>query len=107
MGNERSGRCRRYYSLPAMRVVEHRVSANDAEVPDSGVGRAPLRDENHPQGILLPGLSLHLEQRGRAHHRPALAPVLSGPRGSNLIFSARGWKLAATRAKLSPALFNP
>src|SRR5882762_8490843 len=95
MGNERSGRCRRYYSLPAMRVVEHRVSANDAEVPDSGVGRAPLRDENHSQGILLPGLSLHLEQRGRAHHRPALAPVLPGTRGSDLDTDAQTLSAAA------------
>src|SRR5260370_39828155 len=69
-----------------MRILEHRVSTNDAEVPDSGIGRPALRAKNYPEGILLPGLSLHLEQRGRTHHRPALAPVLPGTRGSDLIF---------------------
>src|SRR5436305_1557618 len=86
MGIERS-RCRNCDdSMPPMRLLEHRISADDAKVSDAGAGGTALRAQNYSEGVLLPGLSLHLEQRGRAHHRPALAPLLPRGRESDLIF---------------------
>src|SRR5215831_18430443 len=87
MGVIRSARRGRHYSLPAMRFLQYRVSADDPKIFDAGAGRTLLCDQNHSQRILLPGLSLHLEQRGRADHWPALAPILPRGRESDLIFA--------------------
>ena len=45
-------------SLPA-----HRISAADAQVPHPGAGGHSFRAENFPEGILLPGLPFHLDER--------------------------------------------
>src|SRR5438093_559690 len=80
MGSERPGYFRRPYSLSAMWLLFNRVSANDAQIYDSGAGRPALRAQDYSEGILLRRLPLHLEQRGRTHHRTSLASVLPGPR---------------------------
>src|SRR5947209_15702979 len=85
MGDQRSGSCCRHDSLPAVRIVKHRVSTDDAEIYDAGAGGAVVRVEDYSQGVLLPGLSFHVEQRGRTHYRPALASLLPRRRKSDLI----------------------
>src|SRR5215472_15183794 len=81
MGGNGPGDLRRADSLPAMRLVKHRVSADDSEIHDPRGGRYSLRAKNYPQGILLSGLPLYLEQRGGTYYRSALASFLSRPRG--------------------------
>src|SRR5439155_24414907 len=77
VGINRSGYLRRPYSLPAMRLFEYRVPADDPKIYDACTRGGALRSENYSQGVLLPGLSLHLDQPGGAHHWAAVASVLS------------------------------
>src|SRR6266478_2814621 len=101
MGDQRSGDRRGDDSLPAVRLIEYRVSANDAKIHDAGISGAALRAENHSQGILLPGLPLHLEQRGRTNDRPALAPFFPGRRKSDLDVGGSSSPLSASRTDSS------
>src|SRR5688572_10699522 len=59
MGGERS-RDRLRDPVPAMQVAADRVPAADAEVHHSVAGQHSFRRANFPQGILLPGLPLHV-----------------------------------------------
>src|ERR1051325_3708387 len=98
MGNERSGNWQRDDALSAMQLERDRVSADDAK-GDYARGRdATLHAPDFAEGILLPGLSLHLEQRGRAHHRPALAPVL--PRSGKGDLTNRSERNSRTQCRM-------
>src|ERR1700737_5273872 len=77
MGIDRSRHCLSHYSLSAMRILPHRVSANDQKGVDAGPGQRALRAESFSEGILLRGLPLHLEQRRTERAISSLAPVLS------------------------------
>ena len=63
-----------------MQLIKYRISADDAEVFNACAGWRSLRAQNHPQGILLSGLPLYLDEPGRAYDWAALASVLSGKR---------------------------
>src|ERR1700730_4190893 len=63
-----------------MRLLAHRVSANDSQIHDARAGDRALRLQNYSQGVLLRGLSFHLDKRGRAHNRPLLASLFSRER---------------------------
>jgi hypothetical protein len=63
-----------------MQFFKYRISADDAEIFDAGARWSSLRAQNHPQGILLSGLPLYLDEPGRAYDRAALASILSGKR---------------------------
>src|SRR5438552_15098087 len=89
MGGDRSGYFRRTGSLSAVWLFQYRVSADDPEIRDSGARWHSLRGKNYPERILLSGLSLYLEQRGRTHHRATLASFLSRPRGGADLSSAK------------------
>src|ERR1043166_799559 len=84
MGGHRSGRLRGSHSLSPMRLFKYRVPADDPKIHDSSPRHCALRAENHSQGVLLPGLPLHLEQPGGAYHWAALASVFSR-RGNELV----------------------
>src|SRR5262249_46813888 len=63
-----------------MQLFKYRISPDDTEIFDAGAGWRSLRAQNHPQGILLSGLPLHMDESGRAYYWAALASVLSGKR---------------------------
>src|SRR5438552_19098158 len=81
MGSNGPGDLRRADSLSTMRLVKHRVSADDSEIHDPGAGRYSLCAKNYSQGILLSGLPFYLDQRGGTYYRSALASFLSGSGG--------------------------
>src|SRR5439155_10248792 len=78
MGDERSRYRRGYHSLPTMRLLFHRISADDTQIHDAGIGRRSFGTQDYSKGILLPGLPLYLDRPGRAHDRASLASFLSG-----------------------------
>src|SRR5437870_13305954 len=84
MGGYRSGYLRCSHPLPAMRFFKYRVPADDPKIHDSRARHCALCPENYSQGVLLSGLSFHLEQPGSAYHRTALAPVFPR-RGTELV----------------------
>ena len=64
------------HSLPAMRLLAHRVSAADPQIPHPGAGQHSFRAQNFPEGILLPGLPFHLDERRPSAALSFLEPVL-------------------------------
>src|SRR2546429_2387408 len=63
-----------------MQLFEYRISTDDSKIHDSCAGWCALRDQNHSQGVLLPGLPFYLEQSVRAHDWTPLASLLSRER---------------------------
>src|SRR5262249_22086030 len=78
-----------------MQLIKYRISADDAEVFNACAGWRSLRAQNHPQGILLSGLPLYLDEPGRAYDWAALASVLSGKRSRTRLTRFPDWLLAA------------
>src|SRR2546430_11452425 len=93
MGGERSAD-RFRHPVPAMQVAPDRIPAADAQVHHSLAGQRSFYGENFPEGILLPGLPLHLgEGRRSAAATRHLGNVL-------LAASASRWKLQIPSTKL-------
>src|SRR5438067_5193498 len=65
MGGERSAD-RFRHPLPAMQVAPDRIPPADAQVHHSLAGQRSFYGANFPEGILLPGLPLHLGEGRRS-----------------------------------------
>src|SRR3954471_6988536 len=65
MGGDRS-RNRLGHSLSAMQVAPDRIPPADPEIHHAGNREHSFRNENFPEGILLPGLPLYLGERWRS-----------------------------------------
>ena len=53
---------------PQLRIATARVSAAHAKISHALAGQRDLRAQDFPEGILLPGLPLHLAWAGRRKH---------------------------------------
>jgi len=91
-----------------MQLFEYRISTDDSKIHDSCAGWCALRDQNHSQGVLLPGLPFYLEQSGRAHDWTPLASLLSRERIWDRRLVAKPISVAAIDSSHTiPFVMNP
>src|ERR1051326_5213572 len=105
-----SGRSRhRCAPLSAMQLDPARVSATPSQISHPGAREHTFRPQGFPEGILLPGLSFHLDEPAGTSALPVLESLFfrPGERGLNLTLPARRPCASSSSSSSSPFSLHP